>query len=107
MRRRRVSIAENDLVELDVRLFFPSTQIRFHDLDNRLKDIMDALQGHLQGSGKKRRGAAVLLPNDSQVMRVVIEKGLPPKQSRGLGHVMIRRYKPAKLAKARRRSRTS
>ena len=63
-----------------------------HDIDNRLKDIMDALQGHIGGTGKKRRALPALMPNDSQIFRATIEKQRPPDQSRGLGHVTIRNY---------------
>jgi len=63
----------------------------FHDLDNRLKDIMDALQGRAGGSKKKRILFAVI-PNDRQVFRVVIEMSLPPEQSKGYGHLLITKY---------------
>jgi len=47
-----------------------------HDVDNRLKDILDALQGRFRGpSGKKRR----LIANDNKICRAVIEKRPTPK----------------------------
>lgn len=63
-----------------------------HDVDNRLKDIMDALQGRAGGS-KKLRAYAPVIPNDKQVFRATIEKTLPLPQSMGLGHLIITRYK--------------
>jgi len=69
-----------------------STALSFHDVDNRLKDIMDALQGRAGGSKKIRRWAPII-PNDKQICRVTIEKALPPKQSKGLGHLVIIRLK--------------
>jgi hypothetical protein len=92
MRAAGVRYRADDLLELDVRIYFPSAAIWMHDIDNRLKDIMDALQGHSGGAGKKVRSLPALIPNDSQVCRVVAEKQRPPKQSHGLGHVTIRRY---------------
>jgi hypothetical protein len=61
-------------------------------VDNRLKDIMDALQGRL-GAPKAVRRKAPIIINDYQIWRVVIEKGEPPPQSRGLGHLTIRPYR--------------
>lgn len=69
-----------------------STALSFHDVDNRLKDIMDALQGRAGGSKKIRRWTPII-PNDKQIYRVTIEKALPPKQSKGLGHLVIIRHK--------------
>ena len=59
---------------------------------SRLKDIMDALQGRADGS-KKIRPWPPIIPNDKQIYRVTVEKALAPKQSKGLGHVLITRYK--------------
>ena len=83
-----------DLLELDVRIYLREASLRMHDVDNRLKDIMDALQGHVGGKGGKSRWLHALIPNDSQIRRVVIEKQTPPGQSHGLGHVIIRRHEP-------------
>ncbi len=85
MQRAGVTYRPDDLLELDVRIYFPSAAIWMHDIDNRLKDIMDALQGHIGGTGKKARSLPALIPNDSQVCRVVAEKQRPPGQSHGSG----------------------
>jgi hypothetical protein len=76
-----------------------------HDVDNRLKDCLDALQGCAGGS-KKRRSLDPIIPNDRQIYRVVIEKSLPPKQAKGLGHLTIRRFRDASeiLKRARKRA---
>jgi hypothetical protein len=64
------------------------------DVDNRLKDFLDALQGHVGGGGKKQRMVRPLIPNDNQIFRVIAEKCLPPKQRRhGRGHLTIRKHK--------------
>lgn len=90
---RRVYQIEGQ-VELLIRLYVRETKKAVHDVDNRLKDIMDALQGRLGGS-KARRRKWRLIDNDSQVCRVEIVKMPPPKQSHGLGHLVIRRFIPA------------
>ncbi|MFH0963452.1 MAG: hypothetical protein V2A58_05510 [Planctomycetota bacterium] len=94
MREAGVRYGPDDLLELDVRIYMVEPALHVHDVDNRLKDVMDALQGHVGGKGKKSRGLRALIANDSQVWRVVVEKQKPPGQSHGLGHVTIRRYKP-------------
>lgn len=93
MKEKHVSYTADDKLEVEVRLYFDDTKLRFVDIDNRLKDIMDALQGHVGGSGKKQRLLEPIIPNDRQIYRVIAEKGLPPKQSHGLGHLIIRKYR--------------
>ena len=82
----------SDKLELNVKLYLEGTALSSHDVDNRLKDIMDALQGRAGGSKKIRRWVPII-PNDNQIYRVTIEKALAPKQSEGLGHVLITRHK--------------
>lgn len=86
-----ISYQSTDKLELKIRLYLKGGALFFHDLDNRLKDIMDALQGCAGGS-KKIRTLSAIIPNDKQIYRVVIEKALPPKQSKGFGHLMVTKY---------------
>lgn len=79
-------------LELIITLYLEDPHIRFHDVDNRLKDIMDSLQGRMGGS-KKEQLFERLIPNDSQIYKVTIEKKRPPIQSHGLGHLEIRKYR--------------
>ena len=79
-------------LELYITLYLEEPHIRFHDVDNRLKDIMDSLQGRMGGS-KKQQQFKRLIPNDSQIYKVTIEKKRPPIQSHGLGHLEIRKYR--------------
>lgn len=88
---RGVSYRPEDQLELLVTLYLDETSLRFHDVDNRLKDIMDALQGRAGGPKAKRRLPSII-PNDHQVFRVSVEKMLPPGQSHGMGHLVIRKY---------------
>jgi hypothetical protein len=93
MKETDIHYTAEDKLELTIRLYFDKTKLQFVDIDNRLKDIMDALQGHVGGTGKKQRALKPIIPNDSQIYRVVAEKGLPPQQSHGLGHLIIRKYR--------------
>jgi hypothetical protein len=90
---RRVSYQPDDRLELIVTLYLDETGLRFHDVDNRLKDIMDALQGRA-GGPKSKRHLSPIIPNDHQVFKVSIEKMFPPGQSHGMGHLVIRKYRP-------------
>jgi Holliday junction resolvase RusA-like endonuclease len=66
-----------------------------HDVDNRLKDILDALQARFGGPKSARRKYR-LFDNDRQVSRVVVEKQPIPKSLSGDagGRLLIRRYEP-------------
>ena len=92
---QQVQYVATDKLELSIILYLSGTALGWHDVDNRLKDIMDALQGRAGGSKKERRLHAVI-PNDNQIHKVTIEKQTPPGQSHGLGHLTIRRYRAGK-----------
>lgn len=49
---------------------------------NRLKDVLDALQGRM-GGPKKIHGHARLMTNDRQILQVFIKKVLIPTSSKG------------------------
>jgi hypothetical protein len=83
-----------DRFEVAIRLYFAAGKLKLIDIDIRVKDILDALQGHVGGAGKKQRMVKPLIPNDNQIFRIVAEKSLPPWQSdHGRGHLTIRRYR--------------
>jgi hypothetical protein len=84
-----------DKLEVVVRLYLDGHALLTHDVDNRLKDILDALQGRIGGSKAIRRFVPII-PNDNQVYRVIIEKLAAPAQSHGLGHLIVREYTPNK-----------
>ena len=90
-RKSPVRYTEKDKLEVDVRLYIKGTGLTMHDVDNRLKDILDALQGRA-GGPKRRRTLEPIIPNDRQIYRVIMEKGLPPWQSKGFGHLTIRKF---------------
>jgi hypothetical protein len=87
MEARGVTYRKDDKLMVTLVLYFPRA-IGFHDVDNRLKDVLDALQGRMGGPKAVRRHQP-LIPNDSQVYRVAVTKMLPPPQSHSLGHVTI------------------
>jgi hypothetical protein len=93
-RQRRVSYTDEDLLHVNVRLYLDGPALFLHDVDNRLKDILDALQGRV-GGPKSTRKLKAIIPNDSQVYRVTVEKLPPPKQSHGLGHLRVSKYVPS------------
>lgn len=87
-----------DPVELIVTLYFDDRRVHWNDVDNRLKDVMDALQGRL-GGPKSLKLNRQFIANDNQVCRVEIEKMIAPKQSHGKGHLVVRKYVKRKGAR--------
>jgi len=87
--KRGITYHCNEDLELHVRFYLKGNALEFHDLDNRLKDVMDALQGRV-GGPKKQKPRSPVIPNDKQVFKVIVEKAAPPKQSHGLGHLLLR-----------------
>jgi hypothetical protein len=86
--------AENRFM-LTIRLRMTKSAMAFHDIDNRLKDIMDALQGRL-GGPKSIAAQRPLIPNDRQIFRVSIEKLNSKKTSqmaRHAGYFVLARYR--------------
>ena len=73
-------------------LYMPNAELAANDVDNRMKDIFDALQGRA-GGPKSKRTLTAIIPNDNQIFRVEMEKGLPPKQALGRGHVVVRKLR--------------
>jgi Holliday junction resolvase RusA-like endonuclease len=76
-RLRGVEYDSEQLLEVKVELYLTRGKRHdIHDVDNRLKDILDALQGRFRGpDGKKRR----LIANDNKICRAVVEKRPTPK----------------------------
>jgi hypothetical protein len=89
--KQSVSYPEDAKLSVEVRLYLHRRALEIHDVDNRLKDILDALQGRMGGS-KAVRKFVPIIQNDRQVFHVVITKSPPPGQSHGLGHVQVSRF---------------
>ena len=92
MQARQVSYRRDDKLAISVVLYFDGVAIGFHDVDNRLKDVLDSLQARMGGS-KAMRQYQPLIPNDSLVFKVTVTKMLPPPQSHGMGHVTITKHR--------------
>lgn len=87
-------------LEVHVHLYLKGKNLLITDVDNRLKDVLDALQTRMGGSKKVRKHTPII-PNDNQIYRVIIEKSFPPKQSLNIGgHLIIRKYKARTPKKA-------
>ena len=78
--------------ELKLVLYFSKSKIKFVDVDNRLKDVMDALQARWGGKISKNNSIP-LIKNDNTIYKVTVEKRISPWQSKGLGHLIIQRMK--------------
>ena len=89
--KQHVEYLTTDKLQLIITLYLSANEIGWHDVDNRLKDIMDALQGRAGGS-KAEHHLHALIPNDHQIFKVTIEKRVTPPQSLGMGHLRIRKY---------------
>ena len=92
VKKQGVSYPEDAKLSVEVRLYLQGRALEIHDVDNRLKDILDALQGRMGGS-KAVWKFGPIIQNDRQVYRVVISKSSPPAQSHGLGHVIVSRLR--------------
>jgi Holliday junction resolvase RusA-like endonuclease len=90
--KQSVSYHEDTKLSVEVKLYLRGRALQIHDVDNRLKDILDALQGRMGGS-KAVRKFVPIIQNDRQVFHVVISKSSPPGQSHGLGHVIVSRLR--------------
>lgn len=91
IRAMGVRYVDGDKLAISVVLYLKEKAIAVHDLDNRLKDVLDALQGRM-GGPKAIRKYCALIPNDKWIFKATVTKMLPPPQSRGLGHVIITKY---------------
>lgn len=89
LKRARVVYTQSDKLQVHLRLYFQEPALFMHDVGNRAKDVLDALQGRLGGS-KKIHPKSPVIRRDSQIWRLIVEKSSPPKQSHGLGHVTVR-----------------
>jgi hypothetical protein len=92
MQARGVTYRDDDKLAVSLVLYLEGNAIGFHDIDNRLKDVLDALQGRMGGPKAMRRNPP-LIPNDNQVYSATVTKMSPPPQSLGAGHVTIVRHR--------------
>ena len=89
-----VRYSSDDSFEVVVLLYLKKGKRHdIHDVDNRLKDVLDALQGRF-GGPKSVRTKGRLIKNDNQICRVVMEKQPIPKMygDDAGGKLLIRPY---------------
>jgi hypothetical protein len=91
MRVAGIVYSEGDWLAVEVQLVMTAAMLQFHDVDNRLKDVLDALQARV-GGPKKIRRLPPLIPNDYQIVRATIEKVTGEVLG---GHLSIRRLNGA------------
>lgn len=90
--RGSVRYSDTDKLEVEIRFHLQNPKLTILDLDNRLKDVLDALQGFIGEKGKSR-ALRPIIPNDNQIYRLIAEKRRPPKVNRAaLSTIVIRRY---------------
>ena len=90
--RGNVQYSNTDKLEVEICFHLSNPKLTILDLDNRLKDVFDALQGFVGDKGKSGE-LRPIIPNDSQIYRVIAEKRLAPKINReALSTIVIRRY---------------
>ena len=90
-----IQFGPDDRLEVVVLLYLKKGKRHdIHDVDNRLKDVLDALQGRF-GGPKSVRTKRRLIKNDNQVCRVVMEKQSIPKMfgDDAGGRLLLRPYR--------------
>jgi hypothetical protein len=83
---------ERDDMEVLVCFYLSGHKLTILDVDNRVKDVLGALQGFVGDKGKRRLLTPIIM-NDNQIYRVIAEKRLPPKYDRqAKSTIVIRPY---------------
>jgi hypothetical protein len=65
-----VQYLPDDKLEVDITFFLRDRKLTILDLDNRVKDVLDALQGFVGEKGKTR-ALKPIIPNDNQVWSAI------------------------------------
>ncbi len=88
--RRGVGYRDADRLEVRLTLGLDGP-LAMHAIDERVKDVVDALGGRIAGPRSTRRIAPIV--EDGQIARIVLEKAT--RRSRGaLGELAVSRYRP-------------
>lgn len=88
---RGVGYRESDQLELRIALHLGQRPLDVHELDERVKDVVDALEGRIAGRRSRRRIAPIV--STGQVKRIVLEKDPGMPRGRPLGVLTIARYR--------------
>ena len=88
---RGVGYRESDRLELRVSLFLGQRALDVHETDERVKDIVDALEGRIAGRRSRRRIAPIV--TTGQILRIILEKDARVPRGRPLGVLTISRFR--------------
>ena len=88
---RGVGYRESDQLELRVSIFLPNRPLDVHDIDERVKDIVDALEGRIAGRRSRRRIAPIVATG--QIRRVILERDTRSLRGRPFAVLTIARYR--------------
>jgi hypothetical protein len=88
---RGVGYRESDQLELRVSIFLGARPLDVHEVDERVKDIVDALEGRIAGRRSRRRIAPIV--SGGQIRRVILEKDTRMLRGRPFGVLAIARYR--------------
>ncbi len=90
---RGVGYRDGDPLELRIALFLGNRPLDIHEIDERVKDVIDALGGHIAGPRSRRR-IAPIVPTPEQIRRIVLEKvSYWSQRGRPFGQLTIARYR--------------
>jgi|SRR5687767_7843461 hypothetical protein len=90
--RRGVGYRDADRVEVRITLFLRDRPLDVHEIDERVKDVIDALEGRIAGPRSRRR-IAPIIPSPDQIQRIVLEKAGARGKRGALGELSIARYR--------------
>ena len=88
---RGVGYRESDRLEMRVTLHLGQRTLDVHEIDERVKDIVDALEGRIAGRRSRRRIAPIV--SSGQIQRIILEKDARIPRGRPLGLLSISRYR--------------
>ena len=89
--RRGVGYRESDQLEVRISLPLGDRPLDIHEIDERVKDVIDALEGRIAGPRSRRR-IAPIVPSSDQIRRIVLEKEPRRARRRALGELSISRF---------------
>ena len=90
--RRGVGYRDNDQLEVRISLPLGDRSLDIHEIDERVKDVIDALEGRIAGPRSRRRIAPIIADAD-QVRRIVLEKNAARARRGTIGGLAISRYR--------------
>ncbi len=88
---RGVGYRDSDQLELRMSLFLGARPLDVHEIDERVKDIVDALEGRIAGRRSRRRIAPIV--GGDQIRRVILEKDARQLRGRPLALLTVARYR--------------